>query len=119
MQVIKLVKNTIEIPFVDEDNNVVYTVHFDRTDEKVRALSKMMEELEDLKAEEVEEDYDKAKDFVERVTDQCLGEGTFKVMFDHNPILLAVCNYLLAIGRILQDEILKETEGLLMNKHTK
>mgnify|MGYP001374528003 CR=1 FL=1 len=47
MRAIKLVTNTIDIPFEDEKGKVLFTLHFDRTDENKKRLMKSFEDLDE------------------------------------------------------------------------
>lgn len=126
MRAIRLVKNTIDIPFVDDEDNVIYTLHFDRTDENRKKLMKSIKELEkqysklDAKAKSKKEDadeafFDEATAFVKKTTDDLLGEGSFDKMFEINPFIEAVAKYLyqimIGIKEEFEEEDLKAVES--------
>lgn len=122
MRAIKLVKNTIDIPFVDENDKVIYTLSFDRTDENTKKLRKAMKELrgkieefDDM--EETEENEEKAVLFLKETADSLLGEGSFDKMYKVNPFVYAVARYLYQAMIIIKEETEEEDLKAVESKY--
>lgn len=120
MRAIKLVTNTIDIPFVDEKEKVLFTLHFDRTDENKKRLMKSFEELDQkmnnltAKGEDAVT-IDEAVDFLKDTADKLLGSGSFDKMYEANPSFEIVAKYLyqimIGIKEEFEEEDLKAVES--------
>lgn len=120
MRAIKLVTNTIDIPFEDEKGKVLFTLHFDRTDENKKRLMKSFEDLDEKMKEltakkEDEITLDEGVAFLKETTDELLGEGSFEKMYEVNPSFDIVAKYLylimIGIKEEFEEEDLKAVES--------
>lgn len=119
MKAIQLVTNTIDIPF-EKDGEILFTLHFDRTDENKKMLNKSFKKLEKKmnKLEKKGEDevtIDEGIAFLKDVADELLGIGSFDKMYEVNPSFEIVAKYLylimIGIKEEFEDEDLKAVES--------
>lgn len=111
MAQIRIKKNYIPIPFVDENDEVKFELKFSMTDESIERLYQEYEKLEDL-VNEVEKtadenDYEASKKILKHSMDAILGEGSFdKIYADCQSVIIAV-EYYADIILLLTDELRK------------
>lgn len=119
MKAIQLVTNTIEIPF-EKDGEVLFTLHFDRTDKNKKRLQKSFKDLEEKievfeKKGEEDTALDEGISFVKDVANKLLGEGSFEKMYEINPSFEIVAKYLylimIGIKEEFEEEDLKAVES--------
>lgn len=107
MAKIKLKKNYIGIPIVDENDRTVYEVKFLMTDENIQKIYEQSEDLEELIEVAENEDYQSAKDFCEVAIDGLFGEGTFNELYQLSESLIITVEYFAEIVLIIRDELSK------------
>ena len=121
MKPILLKSNKIEIPFQDTDGNVVLTLWFDKGDEPLKKLEKEFEKIKETQKEleivgddDFESSFDKSKESIKQAADVLFGIGSFEKLYDLNPSISIVADYVhqIAIGikEELESETLKDVE---------
>ena len=120
MKAIQLVTNTIDIPFEDEKGKILFTLHFDRTDENKKRLMKSFEDLDEKMKELTAKNedgvtIDEGVAFLKDTADKLLGEGSFDKMYEVNPSFEIVAKYLylimIGIKEEFEEEDLKAVES--------
>lgn len=102
MKPIKVQKNYIDIPFVDDKTGeTILELKFELSDEKAMELIKIREELADKEVK----DYEGLKDGIKTMVDGLLGEGSFDKMFEITPVVKIVFQYFLAICEGITEEL--------------
>lgn len=122
MRAIKLVTNTIDIPFEDEKGKVLFTLHFDRTDENKKRLMKSFEDLDEKMNEltaknEDDVTIDEGVAFLKETADKLLGEGSFDKMYEVNPSFEIVAKYLYLIMVGIKEEFEEEDLKAVESKY--
>lgn len=117
MKAIQLKKTVIDIPF-EKDGETVLTLHFDRSDAHVKQFYSLLDNLEKkvVSLEEKENlEWQDTEATIKEITDAMLGEGSFEEIYQLNPSLSIVTQYLymIAIGikEELEEEDLKAVES--------
>lgn len=106
---VKIKNPVIEIPLVDENDKVVHTIKFDKSDTNMKRVEtmrdKVVNELGEF-ATKNEEDFsfDELKNTVSEMVDGLLGEETFNILYGLTPSLEIVINYFIEICMIIGQE---------------
>lgn len=111
MAQIRIKKNYIPIPFVDENGEVKFELRFSMTDESIKRLYDEYDKLDDLikgvEENADENDLEAGKEILKHSMDGILGEGSFdKIYKDCQSIVIAV-EYYVEIIMLLADELKK------------
>lgn len=117
MKPIKLRKNQIHIPFVDDDDNVVAEFWVDKSDEGIEKLNKMLDEVNRLAGKTSEDNLDEMKAFIKKCVDAILGEGAFDTLYTFNPSLEIVALYFVQVAMGIQNEMRQERELAVVNEY--
>lgn len=118
MKPIKLKKNQIEIPFVDEEGKTLLTLHFDKTDKNIERFFKAKDDV--LNADITEkEDYADSIELVKRSYTAILGEGTFEQVYEINPSMTICLSYLLDIADGILENLMQDMRTDKINKYLK
>lgn len=115
MEAIKIRKTTIDIPFQNENGEVVETLRFDKSDDNIEKLRKTAEELE-TKLEELKNNpsSDKSKEYIAQMFDVLFGKGAFTKIYAISPSLQIMIIYLAQIAQnIIEEEDQQELEALV------
>lgn len=114
MKVIQLKKNVIDVPFQNEDGNIVLTLQFDRSDAHVKEFYALFEGLEKkikrLEKNQEEPSWDEAEVTIKEMSDGMLGQGSYDKMYELNPSVAIVAGYLYIIAIGIKEEL--EAEDL-------
>ena len=126
MKPILLKSNKIEIPFQDADENVVLTLWFDKGDEPLKKLEKEFEKIKETQKEleivgddDFEVSFDKAKETIKQAADALFGTGSFEKLYDLNPSISIVADYVYQISIGIKEELESETLKDIENKYLK
>lgn len=126
MKPILLKSNKIEIPFQDANGNVVLTLWFDKGDEPLKRIEKEFEKLKEteevMKGEEfksVDAELEKGKESIKQVTDSLFGVGSFEKLYELNPSIYVVADYIYQISIGIKEELESETLKDVENKYLK
>lgn len=111
MAVIRIKKNYIPIPFVDENDEVEFELKFSMTDESIDNLYKQAEEIEklinDVETAADKDDKGQAKEVLRKAINALLGEGSFDLLYNHSESLIITLEYFAEIIYLLVDELKK------------
>lgn len=107
MKKIVIKKNTIDIPLVDENDNIVKVFSFDQSDEHINEFYKTQKKAQEIMSEikEDEEEFEKTKEFLKGLFDKTFHDGDFDFAYAINPSLLIVATYFLQLCQIVAEEI--------------
>ena len=125
MKPILLKKNQIEIPFQDSDGNTVLTLWFDKGDESLKLINKEMKALGDIGKElegkdiPIEDDLEEANKIAKKAADSLFGEGSYEKLYELNPSIFVVMNYIFQIAIGIKEELESETLKDVENKYLK
>ncbi|HJF87146.1 MAG TPA: hypothetical protein K8V88_06885 [Companilactobacillus farciminis] len=125
MNVIKLRKNVIEIPFQDENGKEILKLQFDKSDEHVNQFQKdfnsFTKRFGGLENTTVDEDMEpeEVKEIVKEFTDSMLGEGSFDAMYKLNPSTMIVTQYVYQIAIGIKEELEEEDLKAVEDKYLK
>ena len=126
MKPILLKNNKIEIPFQDADGNVVLTLWFDKGDEPLKKLEKEFEKIKETQKEleivgddDFEASFDKSKESIKQAADVLFGIGSFEKLYDLNPSISIVADYVYQIAIGIKEELESETLKDVENKYLK
>ena len=126
MKPILLKSNKIEIPFQDSNGNVVLTLWFDKGDEPLKKLEKEFEKIKETQKEleivgddDFESSFDKSKESIKQATDVLFGIGSFEKLYDLNPSISIVADYVYQIAIGIKEELESETLKDVENKYLK
>ena len=126
MKPILLKSNKIEIPFQDANGNVVLTLWFDKGDEPLKKLEKEFEKIKETQKEleivgddDFEASFDKSKESIKQAADVLFGIGSFKKLYDLNPSISIVADYICQIAIGIKEELESETLKDVQNKYLK
>lgn len=120
MKPIKLKKNQIEIPFVDEEGETVLTLHFDKTDKNIDRFFKAKDEVFGLDKEIGDTaEYSDSIEIVKKSYDAILGEGTFEKVYKINPSMPICLSYLLDIADGILENLMQDMRTEKINKYIK
>lgn len=119
MAVIRIKKNYIPIPFVDEvvneegelEEKIKFELRFSMTDESIERLYKQAEEIDEL-VQEVDEvsgqdNKDGAEKVVRKAIDAILGKGSYEKLYEESQSLVITVEYYAEIIYLLIDELKK------------
>lgn len=116
MKPIQIKSNKIEIPFQDADENVVMTLWFDKGDEPLKRLEKEFEKIQKIEKtykgneyETIDAALEKGKESIKRVADSLFGEGSFDKLYELNPSIYVVTDYIYQIAIGIKEELEAET----------
>ena len=112
MKPIKARPTIIDIPFVDENDNELFTLHFDRSDKNVNGFYDKMSELE----ENPEIKFDE-KGFVKDIADSFLGDGAFEMIYSINNSTFSTAKYLFQIAVGIKEEFEEEDKKAVFDKY--
>jgi len=119
MKPIKARPTIIDIPFVDDNNNALFTLHFDRSDENVNEfydkMSVMEEKIKKLE-ENPEIEFDE-KGFVKDIADSFLGNGAFEKIYSINNSTFSTAKYLFQIAVGIKEEFEEEDKKAVFDKY--
>lgn len=124
MKSIQIKKNYIDIPFEDENGNLVLKTQFNLDDDSIKGLYKKHEELQANK-EEIEENIEdeEAIQYLKEAFDSILtvtGEedkSAFEELYKLNPSSFVMMIYLVEVYNILFEEINKTIGDEKINKY--
>ena len=126
MKPILLKSNKIEIPFQDANGNVVLTLWFDKGDEPLKKLEKEFEKIKETQKDleivgddDFESSFDKSKESIKQAADALFGIGSFKKLYDLNPSISIVADYVYQIAIGIKEELESETLKDVENKYLK
>ena len=126
MKPILLKSNKIEIPFQDANGNVVLTLWFDKGDEPLKLIEKEFEKLketeETMKGEQfesVDAELEKGKESIKQVADSLFGAGSFEKLYELNPSIYVVADYIYQIAIGIKEELEVETLKDVEQKYLK
>ena len=126
MKPILLKSNKIEIPFQDANGNVVLTLWFDKGDEPLKKLEKEFEKIKETQKEleivgddDFESSFDKSKESIKQAADALFGIGSFEKLYDLNPSISIVADYVSQIAIGIKEELESETLKDVENKYLK
>lgn len=121
MKPIQLRSNFIDAGFKDSDGNIAFTIRFDRTDENIERLMNFEKEFEENNKEFNEETAtrEEKKEYVKNVVDSLLEKGSFDKLYNFNPSLEIVMNYLFEIVVGIKEDLEAENLKALENKYLK
>ena len=125
MKPILLKSNKIEIPFQDANGNVVLTLWFDKGDEPLKKLEKEFEKIKETQKEleivgdDFESSFDKSKESIKQAADVLFGIGSFEKLYDLNPSISIVADYICQIAIGIKEELESETLKDVQNKYLK
>lgn len=106
MKKIRLQTNFLEIPIVDENDEVVYMFRFDKRDENIKRFEKMSSDLEALEGEiKSTDDYESAREITKRNVDFIFGDGTFDALYQLNPSLSVIAAYFFMACQYIRDDL--------------
>lgn len=118
MKPIRIQKNYIQVPFVDEEGNVVLELKFELTDDSLSVLLNKQQEIKNMIVEQDDnEDTDFAKSQLAEAYNAILGEGTFDKVYEINPSVIVLTSYLIQITEGLLNEIMQKMKADAMNKY--
>lgn len=111
MAQIRIKKNYIPIPFVDENDKVKFELKFSMTDDSIKRLYGEYDKLDDL-VKEVEKtadenEYEAGKEVLKHSMDAILGEGAFQKIYDDCQSIIIAVEYYAEIILLLADELRK------------
>jgi hypothetical protein len=119
MKPIKARPTIIDIPFVDENDNELFTLHFDRSDknvnsfyDKMSGMEKTIKVLEENPEAEVDE-----KEFIKKIADSFLGEGAFEKIYSINNSTFSTAKYLFQIAVGIKEEFEEEDKKAVFDKY--
>lgn len=112
---IKLKKSTIDIPFVDDDGNVVLTLKFDKTDKSIDdVLSKMQSLKSDLESKQ-HDSRDAVKEVLRDAYNTLLGKDAFEKVYQISPSIETLAVYFVEICLGIKDEMMSEQNNAINN----
>lgn len=121
MKPILLKSNKIEIPFQDSEGKKVLTLWFDKGDKPMAKINEQFKKMEynykDLKDEDVT--IEDAKKVLAEATDALFGSGSFDKIYELNPSLYVVMEYIYQISIGIKEELESETLNDVQNKYLK
>lgn len=119
MKPIKARPTIIDIPFVDEHENELFVLHFDRSDENVKKFYNIIPKLEE-KIKEIDEnpetDIDE-KEFMTELTDSFLGAGAFEQIYSINNSVFTASKYVFQIAIGIKEEFEEEDKRAVFDKY--
>lgn len=111
MAVIRIKKNYIPVPFENEDGEIEFELRFSMTDESIERLYSQAEEIDKLvdevEAASEEDDKESAKEVLQKSVDAILGEGSYKILYEHSQSLIITVEYYAEIIYLLVDQLKK------------
>lgn len=109
--VIRLKKNYIAIPFVDENDETKFELRFSMTDESIDNLYAQYDKLDTLikevEATAGENDYKAAKKVLKHAIDGTIGEGSFDKIYNDCQSVIITTEYYAEVILIIRDELQK------------
>lgn len=126
MKPILLKSNKIEIPFQDDNGNVVLTLWFDKGDEPLKRIEKEFDKIkkteETMKGEEfetIDAALEKGKESIKQAADSLFGAGSFEKLYELNPSIYVVADYVYQIAIGIKEELESETLNDVEQKYLK
>ena len=121
MKPILLKKNQIEIPFQDADGKTLLTLWFDKSDEPMKRLEKEFDKMKKSVAKMTEETttFEDSKIMVEDAVSALFGPSAFEKLYELNPSLYIIVDYLNQISIGIKEELESETLKDVEQKYLK
>lgn len=119
MKPIKIRPTVIKIPFVDENENELFTLYFDRSDNNIDNFKTLLQSM-DEKIKEIESNSDNEIDekaFMTEITDSFLGKGAFEKIYSINDSLFTAAKYVFQIAVKLKEEFEEEDKKAVFDKY--
>lgn len=120
MAQIKLKKNYINLDLVDENNNVVEVIKFNKTDENIDKFWNKYKDVSPIEADEIEKQgLEGAKNYLKEIMDDLFEEGTFDRLYKINPSILILSAYFVEFTIAIRNELEEESRADITAKYLK
>lgn len=119
MRTIQTRPTVLEIPFVNDKDEEVLRLYFDRSDENVNHFYSLIPDME-KRIKELDENPDiefDTKEFMRNIADSFLGEGSFDKIYEINNSTFTAAKYVYQIAIGIKEEFEEEDKRAVFNKY--